>query len=391
MTRFDAIVIGAGPAGATAALALARQGRSVALVEKASFPRYKVCGEFVSRAAWSVLASLGVGDALRAVAGPAVRTVGLWHGDDVLQTSVGDQALGRAIGRHVLDATLAAAARNAGATRFHPARASSLERAGDAWCVGVEMEGGFATLEAPVVIAAHGSWETGPLPTQRAGPPKRPLLGFKARFANARLREGHMPLVIFPGGYGGLVHTDGGAVSFSLCIRAGVLAACRKEFPGHSAGEAAFLHVCRHVRGVREALGSATPERAWMGAGPIRPGLRELASDGLFRAGNAAGEAHPLVAEGIGMAIESGALVAAALRGWDGSAASLAAVERDYRWRWRRAIASRIVASMALERLTATAPRLVTHAARTRPGLFALAARWSGKGRKNGDRPQLQR
>ncbi|HTJ02570.1 MAG TPA: FAD-dependent oxidoreductase, partial [Methylovirgula sp.] len=45
---YDAIVIGAGPAGATSALALARRGWSVALIEKTLFPRRKVCGEFIS-------------------------------------------------------------------------------------------------------------------------------------------------------------------------------------------------------------------------------------------------------------------------------------------------------------------------------------------------------
>jgi len=44
----DAIVIGGGPAGTTVALLLARAGWSVALVERKSFPRRKVCGEYLS-------------------------------------------------------------------------------------------------------------------------------------------------------------------------------------------------------------------------------------------------------------------------------------------------------------------------------------------------------
>ena len=44
-TSFDAVIIGAGPAGSAAAIWLARAGWSVALVEKQAFPRRKVCGE----------------------------------------------------------------------------------------------------------------------------------------------------------------------------------------------------------------------------------------------------------------------------------------------------------------------------------------------------------
>ena len=53
MTRlpYDAVVVGAGPAGSAAAAMLAQSGRDVLLLEKASFPRSKVCGEFLSGAA----------------------------------------------------------------------------------------------------------------------------------------------------------------------------------------------------------------------------------------------------------------------------------------------------------------------------------------------------
>src|SRR3989449_5560289 len=44
VTMFDVAVVGAGPAGATAALTLARRGLNVALLEKETLPRYKTCG-----------------------------------------------------------------------------------------------------------------------------------------------------------------------------------------------------------------------------------------------------------------------------------------------------------------------------------------------------------
>ena len=58
-TQFDALVIGSGPAGSVAALVLARGGARVALVDKASFPRDKACGDMVGPRGVQLLADLG--------------------------------------------------------------------------------------------------------------------------------------------------------------------------------------------------------------------------------------------------------------------------------------------------------------------------------------------
>ena len=57
---FDAVVVGAGPAGSVAALVLAQAGARVALVDKAAFPRDKACGDLVGPRGVQVLADLGL-------------------------------------------------------------------------------------------------------------------------------------------------------------------------------------------------------------------------------------------------------------------------------------------------------------------------------------------
>ena len=65
MNRYDVIIIGAGPAGCASALFLHQKGLRVLVLDRASFPRDKVCGEFISPAADDILEELGVLDAIQ--------------------------------------------------------------------------------------------------------------------------------------------------------------------------------------------------------------------------------------------------------------------------------------------------------------------------------------
>ncbi|NTU54046.1 MAG: geranylgeranyl reductase family protein [Chlorobiaceae bacterium] len=65
MTTYDTVISGAGPAGCSAAIALARKGYRVLLLDKARFPREKVCGEGVTAASAALLEALGVMELLR--------------------------------------------------------------------------------------------------------------------------------------------------------------------------------------------------------------------------------------------------------------------------------------------------------------------------------------
>ena len=166
-------------------------------------------------------------------------------------------------------------------------------------------------LRSRLVVAAHGSWESGALPTQdfRRPPHASDLFGFKAHFIDSALPRDLMPLLAFPGGYGGMVHTDGGRVSLSCCIRRDQLDRCRRQWPDVRAGEAVLLHIESSCTGVALALAAAKLDGVWLSSGPLRTGVRTFGRDGIFAVGNAAAEAHPIVAEGISIAIQSATLL----------------------------------------------------------------------------------
>src|SRR5215216_3880443 len=68
-SRYEAIVVGAGPAGSATAVELARLGHEVLLVDAARFPRRKACAEYISPGGAASLQRLGVFDDLGASAG----------------------------------------------------------------------------------------------------------------------------------------------------------------------------------------------------------------------------------------------------------------------------------------------------------------------------------
>jgi flavin-dependent dehydrogenase len=338
--RFDAAVIGSGPAGATAARLLARAGWSVALIERVAFPRRKVCGEFVSAATLPALHACGIGEDFLARAGPPVREVAAFSGEMTIAAPMPrvEAGWGRALGREQLDVLLRDAAVAAGATLLQPAEVIALDRHTDGHVLRLRLGDGADTIVAGVVIAACGSWHTRGLFAIR--PESRPsdLFAFKAHLRGGALAPGMMPLLAFPGGYGGLVHGDGGRITLSCCIRRDMLARAR-SFHGAKAGEAVFRHILASTAGVRHALQDTTIEGAILATGPIRPGIRARYRDGIFFVGNAAGEAHPIIAEGISMAIQSSWLLAQRLLS-EGPAGGF-----DYARAWNRQFAPRVHAA----------------------------------------------
>jgi flavin-dependent dehydrogenase len=395
---YDAVVLGAGPAGATAATLLARAGWSVAIVEKRAFPRRKVCGEFVSATSLPLLQDLGVAEDFLDLAGPEVRRVAVFAGRRTLSAAMpwaenAAGAWGRALARERLDGLLLDAAARAGARVWQPWNTVAVQRAPSGRLCTIVAGTRRAQLAARVVIAACGSWERAPPPLRidRAHRPSD-LLAFKAHFDDCDLPTGLMPLLLFPGGYGGMVRCDQGRVSLSCCIRRDALQRLRRT-AGSPAGQAVLQHIRAHAAGVDDCLRRATLRHGWLSAGPIRPGIRRRFPQGILAVGNLAGEAHPLVAEGISMAMQSAWLLCRSLlTGQDDIAVrgGLDRIAREYDAAWRAAFAGRIRAAAVFAHLAQQplAVAAVLHALERFPDLLTFGARLSGKANQIVPTPQ---
>ena len=386
-TNIDVLIIGGGPAGASAAILLARAGWSVTVIEKKIFPRSKVCGEFLSATSAPLLQELGVLDFYTTHAGPPVRQVGWYAANKVLTTDmpVANNAVGqwgRALGRDQLDTALLDEARRHGAHVWQPWNAESLTDHATHFTCQIKNKDQTASISARLVIMAHGSWERPLIKTVDKPHHPADLLAFKAHFNGSQLAPNLMVLLTFPGGYGGLVHSDQNRVTLSCCIRRDRLQKIRARQPGLAAGDAVLNHIISSCAGAAAALTPATRDDQWLSVGPIRPGIRTCYAKGIFYVGNMAGEAHPIIAEGISMAMQSAWLLAESLLAQPSMQRSeLDKIGQLYTKRWHAQFANRIRLAAFLARVT-TRPavmKLLLPLVARFPWLLRYGAALSGK------------
>ena len=335
----DAVVVGAGPAGSTAALVLARGGARVVLVDKATFARDKACGDLVGPRALALLASLGltppagraVGEMM--VVGPTGRRV-------LLPARAGrtypDHGL--AITRMRFDAWLRDAAVAAGAEPV-TGRVAAV-RAGT-----IELDDG-RRLVADMVVGADGA-TSGVAAAAGLVDPGAVLWGFAQR--SYVTQDVDRPIIALwdeaPGhgfpGYGWLFPGEAGTANVGLGI------GLRADRSCASRAVARFDTFCEHLR--RLGLLSAPVEGRRLG-GWLKMGMvGTVAARGpIFLVGDAAGLVNPLQGEGIAPAMTSAAAAAEAILAGPRSAAS--------RYRQHLAAGPGRYASVA-----APAPRLGDH------------------------------
>jgi flavin-dependent dehydrogenase len=392
LNSVDAVIIGGGPAGATAALLLAKAGWSVTLLEKASFPRRKVCGEYLSPTNYDLLNQLGVLDQLLSQAGPEVSKIELlWKSSSIIAGMPyphnGSGRWGRALRREVLDTLLLNYASKAGVTVCQPFSATATQQVGNCFIskAHCKQSGETLLIQSSIVVAAHGSWGVGTLPTQldRRSKKGSDLLGFKIYVENAQLPSDVMNMIVVPGAYAGMVNCDQGLVSLSCCIRRDYLDKIRQGGSGEKAGPLLYKHIVDSCPALDPVLRDARPIGEWLAAGPIRPGIRRPYNNGFFLIGNAAGEAHPTIADGISMAMQSAWLLVNALARTQPSLLGptrLNEIGAEFTHRWLKAFRFRIRAAEFFARMCMLRKthRIFLPLIRTFPGTLTLGAKLGG-------------
>jgi len=161
---FDVIVAGGGPAGSVMAWSLARHGVRVAVIERSTFPREKVCGDFVEPAGLRILEAMGCTPALGAPARTPITSSRVYFGHRLAyqgripyyEGGQGLPANGHIVPRHELDNVLLERAQAASATVRQACSVVGVRRDGEVMSVDVHGDGQDSTLQARLVIGADG-------------------------------------------------------------------------------------------------------------------------------------------------------------------------------------------------------------------------------------------
>lgn len=357
---YDALVVGAGPGGAATATALAQAGLKPLLIDRAAFPRDKVCGDAVSGKSVDVLRRLG---ALGAVA-PGDRldswgvTFGGPHGDAVSIPFTRSPGQGPAPGflapRLAFDAALAGHAVAAGATLWEEATVEALVRDGPR-ASGLRVRRGRAleTVRAPLVVGADGAYSA---VARSLGfsqlVPRHYCAGLRAYYEGVTgfhthgFIELHFVEEAIPG-YFWIFPLPGGRANVGL----GMLSAVVKRRGVQL--KPLLERLVAHPR-FRDRFAQARrvgPVRGW--GLPLGSRTRPLSGDGWMLVGDAASLIDPFTGEGIGNALLSGTLAAR----WAAEAHAAgrfdAAFLQGYARDVREALGAELRLSHALQRLGA--------------------------------------
>jgi flavin-dependent dehydrogenase len=353
--KFDVVIVGAGPAGSAAAIRLANGGARVLLVERARFPREKLCGEFVSPECIRHFRELGayelcsedhpriVSTIFYSQKGRSIAFASDWFG-------AGSNALG--ISRAEMDECLLEQARRAGAvvwTETAVLGATILPETGVR--LRLRRNGGADEyVESTIAIDATGRKRV--LSSTSTKTEKASKVAFKTHLTGAKISRSDCEIYSYSGGYGGCNPVGGERYNLCFIADAGIV----KSFG--SDPENVMRSVLFKNPFAKAALENATFDDEWHAVPISGYGRREpVELDRLFFVGDSAAFIDPFTGSGILLALQSAEICAKAILDGLDHGSSFKAIASDYESRYDALLGRRLRVSSLL-RPASSSPRL---------------------------------
>ncbi len=329
MNAFDLVVIGGGPAGCAAAIAAARRGARVAILERGRYPRHKVCGEFVSTESLGLLEEIaGHAPALRRLLAeaPRIAECRIFLDGRRFTVPIGLPAI--SIPRYEFDAALWAAAEALGVECRQQAAVEQIEGAGP-----FTVHSWAGDFVARALVQATGRWSN----LSRANgahPSDSRWLGLKAHYEEA-CPAPSVDLYFFEGGYCGVQPVAPERVNVCAMVRSRAAKTLTDVF-------ALNAELRERGRGWKQAMDVVSTS-------PLIFRKPTPLEGNVLLVGDAAGFVDPFVGDGISLALRSGVLAAEALA----TETPLREQARAYAARYRASLLPVFSASSQLRRLVA--------------------------------------
>lgn len=358
------VVIGAGAAGSVASITLARRGMKVTIVERAAFPRDKVCGECLSTLGIDTLTRLGVADAVAALHPTELTRSTLVAPDGSSHTIAMPRPMW-GVRRSTMDTALLDVARSLG---VHVEQPAIVDRVEPTAC-GVRVHLRDGTINARAAVVADG---TSALLGGR--PPPTGDFGLKAHFRGVDAPRDAIELVgLGDGAYAGLAPVDGDLFNAAWSVPAATM----RRYAG-DLNRLFADHVAAHPW-LRRSFSAATRAGDWLTCPLPRFAVRDVWAANVVPIGNAAAALEPVGGEGMGLAMRSAELAASAIAEAieRGGAIDVTRLRRSFRSLWTTRRHACRAAAVALS--DATLGPLALDAARSVPALARGGMRLVGK------------
>ncbi len=306
----DVLVVGLGPAGAAAAIRLARLGIRVTAIDRARFPREKVCSEYMSPETLRHLDTVGVLPRVERFGAPlhGAKVVGPRGSEltGLFRRADGHpfRPTGLSMPRRELDEALVGLAREAGVTVVEGAALVGLDRTGPRPQAVVRRGSAIEAIAPRLIVGADGLRSVAARLVGRRTHGLLRRYGFVAHVADVRNVHLTAEMHVGEGAYVGL-NAIGAGVTNVAVVTSGARA---KAAAGDA--ERFWFETLERFPGVRGRVDRQKIVRRVMVAGPFAAWSRSVAGDGFLLLGDAADFFDPFTGEGIGAALRGAALAA---------------------------------------------------------------------------------
>ncbi|MEX0747110.1 MAG: FAD-dependent monooxygenase [Rhodothermales bacterium] len=333
MTKYDAIIVGGGPAGSSAAIHLSSLGLRVLLLEKDAMPRDKLCGEFLSTEVNALCRRLGVLDRMLGAGANPIHVVRTFAQDGAsFEAKLSGIAYG--LSRRTFDELLF---RRAGECGAEIREREAVRRIEGNLQDGFEVETERQSFYGRVVIAAYGRRSTLDRKLSRGFMKERShFVAFKAHFVGGTAGSA-IELHAFPGGYCGLLTEETGETNICWMAYSDAL----RRAGGTPEGMASSaLRANRTLAGRLDRL-----ERVqdYLAVGELVFRSKGHFASDVCMIGDAAGMIAPLCGDGMAMALTTGEIVSPLIHDFLSGDSTAREFKQRYADHWNRQFRRRMV------------------------------------------------